>query len=282
MTFAARETSRLNGRPFHLYTFRYGGDAGGVRRYTNLATEFVHGLDDNGKPAVYLPLPIQHGEVVSSGTLDKTALDVRLPESGDIPDLYRDETPSSVVSLIIRQGHAGDADFKVHWAGKVIGTSYEDDEMVLTCEPISSSMRRSGLTRDYQYTCPLVLYGSRCRASRAAATSSHVIVAVDGAVVTLPAGWATEEARRHYVGGVFEWSAGANGKSRRTVISAGETMLVLSAAGRGLVAGIPVDLVKSCDKTMETCRGVHQNILNYGGQHEIPLVNPIGITNNYY
>lgn len=282
MTFDARETSRLNGRPFHLYAITYGPEAKSARYYTNLATEFVHGVDDDGDPIIYRPLPIEHGEVVSSGNLDKTTLDVRLPESGPIPDLYRDEIPSSVVSLIIRQGHSGDSDFKVHWAGTVVGTAYEDDVMILTCEPISASMRRSGLTRDYQYTCPLVLYGKRCRASRAAATTLHSIVGVDGAVITLPADWTTEARRRHFVGGIIEWSVGGGRKSRRAIISAGATTLTLSAAASGLVAGGQASLTLSCDKTMDTCRGVHANILNYGGQHEIPLVNPIGITNNYY
>ena len=276
MTFAARETHRLNGRPFHLYTFTYGPEATSVRHYTNLATEFVYGGE------TFYPLRIEHGEVVSSGTLDKTGLEIRLPESGPIPDLYRDEMPSSVVSLIIRQGHVGDGDFKVHWAGKVVGTSYEDELMVLSCEPISSSMRRSGLTRDYQYTCPLVLYGKQCRASRAAGTSSHTVVAVDGGVITLAANWTTEERRRHYLGGVFEWAAAGGRVNRRSIISASATELTLSAAASGLLAGATVSLVLSCDKTMSTCRTVHSNILNYGGQPEIPLVNPIGITNNYY
>lgn len=275
MTFAARETHRLNGRPFHLYTFTYGPESTSVRRYTNLATEFVYGGE------TFYPLRIEHGEVVSSGNLDKTALDIRLPESGPIPDLYRDETPSAVVGLVIRQGHVGDADLKVHWAGKVVGTSYEDELMILTCEPISSSMRRSGLTLDYQYTCPLVLYGNQCRASRAAGTSSHTVVAVDGGVITLAAGWTTEAMRRHYLGGIFEWVV-AGRVHRRTIISAGDTVMTLSAPTNGLLAGATVSLVLSCDKTMATCRTVHNNILNYGGQPQIPLVNPVGITNNYY
>lgn len=282
MTFAARENSRLNGRPFHLYAFTYGPEQTSVVYYTNLATEFTHGTDNLGNPIVYQPLPISHGEVVSSGNMDRTTLDVMIPESGIIPDLYRDETPASVVGLVIRQGHVGDSDMKIHWAGQVVGTSFTDGTMTLTCEPVSSSMRRSGLTRDWQITCPLVLYGSRCRANRTAATTSHVIVAVDGGVVTMPAGWADVDLRPHYLGGIFEWNMADGRKNRRAIVAVTETEIRLNAPAVGLSAGATVQVVLGCDKTMSTCQGVFDNILNYGGQPEIPLRNPVGITNNYY
>lgn len=279
MTFDARETSRLNGRPFHLYTFKVGSDF--EIRYTNLATPFSHGVDGEGLPIVYQPLPISHGEIVSSGNLDKSSLEVRLPESGNIPDLYRDEQPSDVVALIIRQGHVGDGDFKVCFAGRVLGASYEEADMVLECEPISSSLRRPGLTREYQYSCPLVLYGSRCRASRTAATSVVSVVSVDGPLVALPSTWAAANRKDKYIGGIAEWTATTGRRVRRTIINRDGDVLTLSTGG-DLATGDALTLVLGCGKTMDDCRQVHSNILNFGGQPAIPLVNPVGITNSYY
>lgn len=279
MTFAARETSRLNGRPFHLYTFKVGDSL--ELRFTNLATPFTHGLDQNGQPAIYNPLAISHGEIVASGNLDKTTMPVRLPESGAVPDLYRDEQPSDVVALIIRQGHAGDADFKVCFTGRVLGASYEEADMVLECEPISSSLRRPGLTREYQYTCPLVLYGDQCRASKVAATKTVNPTEVNGPQVTLPTNWAAADRKDKYVGGIAEWTDPSGRRARRGIIRRDGDVLTLSAAG-SLVTGMPLTLVLGCNKTMDDCRGVHANILNFGGQPAIPLVNPTGITNNYY
>lgn len=275
MSFNAYETSRADGRPFHLYTFSCGPTE--TWRFTNLTTPF------NFAGLTYEPLPITHGEVVSSGNLDKTALEIRLPESGAIPDLFRDENPSAVVSLIIRQGHVADDDFKVHWAGKVVGTSYEDDQMVLTGEPISTSLRRSGLTRDFQITCPLVLYGPDCRANRAAATVQRAVVAVDGPVLTFAPDWAAPEMKDHYVGGVAQWTTPAGRLVRRSIVRRdGDTHIVLSSDSGNLAPGTNVSLTLGCNKTQDTCRSVFSNILNYGGQPEIPLVNPVGITNNYY
>lgn len=279
MTFDARESSRLNGRPFHLYTFRVGTDR--EIYYTNLATEFVFGQDSQGQPITYLPLPIGHSEIVASGNLDKTTLSVRLPESGEIPDLYRDEQPSDVVALIIRQGHVADSDFKVCFTGRVLGISYEESDMVLECEPISSSLRRPGLTREYQYGCPLVLFGEQCRASKAAATMTVNPTAVDGPLVTLPANWAAADRKEKYVGGIAEWTDPAGRRARRGIVRLDGDVLTLSSAGT-LAVGMTLSLTLGCNKTMDDCRDLHNNILNFGGQPAIPFVNPTGITNNYY
>ena len=218
---------------------------------------------------------------MSSGSLDKTVMDVRLPESGELPMLYRDHEPSGIVGLIIRQGHASDNDFKVCFTGRVLGVSYEEADMVLQCEPISSSLRRPGLTREYQYACPLVLYGPQCRASRTNATRTSTASVVNGALVTLPGNWAAADLKDKFLGGIAEWTDSDGQIARRSIIRRDGDTLTLSSAGP-LLPGMAIKLVLGCGKTMDDCRGVHNNILNYGGQPEIPLVNPIGITNNFY
>lgn len=282
MSFAGRESSRIAGHPIHLYSIRFGPEINSVRRYTNIAAGFSFGGDE------YEPLPIKHGEIVSSGGLDKSTLKVTMPESCDIANLYNAEPPSSVVTMVIRQGHLADSDFKVCWSGKVGGASFEGSEIVLDCEPISSSLRRSGLTRDYQYACPLVLYGPECRANKAAASSNHVITAVDGPLLTLPANWATEGRKDKFVAGMAEWTNTAGRLERRQIIRrTGATSVLLSSSG-DLHAGMTITLVLGCNHQHGMndadgdCSNLHENVLNFGGQPEIPLTNPIGIVNNYY
>lgn len=276
MSFDARESSRLDGRPFFLYMIRFGSEPTAVRHYTNLATEYAYG------GTVYQSLPIGHGEVQSSGNLDKTTLPITVPGQGDIPDVYKLGVPSHPVSVLIRQGHVGDDDFPVHFSGKVIAVAYDGSDMTLECEPISASMRRNGFTREYQYMCPLVLYGSQCRASRAAATVSRSPTTVSGAQVTLPANWAPDDRKNKYIGGIAEWTVAGGRVERRSIVRRNGDVLTLSNEARGLLAGGTVSLVLGCDHTMDDCRQVHNNILNFGGQPEIPLTNPVGITNNYY
>lgn len=283
MTFGAREQSRIAGHPIHLYEFRFGPEVGSVRRYTNIAAGFDFAAQS------YAPLPIEHSEIVASGSLDKTTLQIRMPEVGDIPALYNGEPPSSVVTLIIRQGHLADGDFKVCWSGRVTGVGFEGKELVMDCEPISASLRRPGLTRDYQHGCSLVLYGPRCRASKAAASSNHVLTAVNGPILTLPSTWAVEGRKDKYVGGIAEWTNPAGRIERRSIVRrTGATQVTLSSGSEGLLAGATVTLVLGCNHQHGMtdpdgdCLNLHANILNFGGQWEIPLKNPIGIVNNYY
>lgn len=283
MTFGARETSRLNGRPFHLYTIRFGPEVKSAFYYTNLTTEFTHGVDGDGDPIVYSPLPISHGEIVASGNLDRSNMPIRIPDQGDVPDLFREGAPSSVVSITIRQAHHGDGDVKVAWVGKTVGHSYEGVEMVLECESVAASMRRAGLTRKYQLMCPLVLYGAQCRANKAAATITREIVSANGAIVTLAPDWEADARKDKYVGGVAAWTAASGRAERRRIIRRPDaTTLILDSPAASLVGGVSLSLTLGCDHTMTDCQDLHDNIQNYGGQPAIPLTNPIGITNNYY
>lgn len=276
MTFDARERSRATGHPINLYDIRYGPESGSIKYYTNLATAFTF----NSK--TYEPLAIRHSDVVSSGNLDKTTLDLEVPESSFLADLYGAEPPSSVVSVIIRQGHVDDLDFKVCWAGRVLGATYRETLLVLECEPISSSLRRTGLTRNYQYACPLVLYGSQCRASKAAATTVVTITSIDGPLVTLPAGWAAENLRDKFVGGIAQWTRADGRVERRGIVKRNLDVLTLSNLATDLAAGKSLTLILGCNHLQSDCANVHNNILNFGGQPAIPLKNPVGITNNFY
>jgi hypothetical protein len=279
MSFNDRETSRAAGLPINLYDIRYGPEDTSIRYYTNLATELVIG---SGESAItYLPLPIKHSDIVSTGGLDKTSVELELPESCDIAALYSSAPPSTVVSVIIRQGHAEDLDFKVCWAGKVLGGSFREAVLVLDCEPISSSLRRTGLTRTYQYACPLVLYGTRCGASKAAATSAATVGSVSGPLVTLSGDWAPSGLRDKFIGGMAEWEDASGRVTRRGIVNRAGNVLTLSSEIPAMEASDTLSIVLGCSHLQEDCAEVHDNILNFGGQPAIPLKNPTGITNSY-
>ena len=276
MTFPSRETSPNNGRPFHLYRFKFGPGANDVVYYTNVAMPYE--FDE----MLFEPLAITHGDIVSAGNLDKSALSVTLPDETEIAALYGGQPPSYVVTLTIWQGHVADDDFRVCWAGRVMGATFDDAIVELECEPIVSSLRRPGLSRDYQYACPLVLYGSRCRADREAATRVTQVAAVNGPWVTLAATWAPAGLKEKHVGGYAEWTNDAGRTERRAIIDVVGDIVQVSSFPEGLNAGDPFTVVLGCSHLMDDCRSVHNNILNFGGQPEIPLKNPVGITNNYY
>lgn len=278
MTFSSREGSRSSGQPFHLYHFKIGSADADVLRFTNAgqATTFSDDL--------YTPLAISHGDVVSAGNLDKASLTITVPDTGALADLYKDQPPSYVVTLIVYQGHLGDADIKVCWAGRVLNSSFRDEErqLDLECEPIVGSLRRTGLSRDYQYACPLALYGPKCRANKAAATFVGAVTSVNGPFVTLPGTWAPTGKKDKFVGGMAEWLNAGGRTERRAIIGRVGDVVQLSSFPTDLAGGTSISLILGCSHTMDDCRDVHNNILNFGGQPQIPLKNPVGITNNYY
>lgn len=274
MTFETLEESRCLGQPVDLYYFRYGTTASAYYAYTDAEEPVTF------DGVIYEPKPIQRGAINSSGTLDKAALQVDLPTSCDVAELFRIYPPGRSVTLIIRQGHLGDtdSDFKVIWSGRILSSSREDSVDSLTCEPLSTAFRRSGLRRCYQYSCPHALYGTQCKASRLAGTSVATVYATTGASVTLDSGWNGSHAVEKYIGGMIEWETAA-GKEVRTILrlTGGGNVLNLSGSTRGLTGGTEVSVILGCEHNMMDCETLHNNIQNYGGQPWIPLSSPIKI-----
>ena len=130
-----------------------------------------------------------------SGTLDKAAMEVRMTLNVPLAEHFRVYPPTQTVNLTIFQGHLSDTatQFLVAWTGRVISSKRTDNELIITCEPISTSMKRVGLRRHYQYSCMHVLYGSWCKANKAAASRTVSVASVAGTTITLPGGWDTDE-----------------------------------------------------------------------------------------
>ncbi|PZQ95189.1 MAG: hypothetical protein DI533_20270 [Cereibacter sphaeroides] len=283
MTFAAHEESRFRGEPVDLYLFRYGSAANAFFAYTDAERAItVGGIQ-------YEPTTIKRGNFQSSGTLDKQTLTVNTPINTGISNLFRVYPPGQVVSLVIRQGHANDDDnqFLVIWSGRVLSCERDGSEAALSCESSATSMKRSMLRRNYQLSCPHVLYGPECRANKLAATSQHQIISLTGTRVTLQDGWSGSTPPAKYVGGMIEWSVGGN-KEQRTILNVyDDKTLSLAGPTTGLIAGQQIDVIKGCNhfwtfnsdgttnEAQTDCISVHNNANNYGGDPWIPTENPI-------
>ena len=292
MTFATRELSRTKGQPASLFLFRYGAAIDEFYAYTNAEYEKTHLTID------YQPVPISYGAIEASGSLDKKTLEVRTAITNEVAELFRVSPPSYPVTLVIRRGHLNDPtnEFLVEWSGRVLSCSREGSEAIFACEPISTAMRRTGLRRHWQYSCPHVLYGPQCNANKAAATTNVVLVTVGAAEIILNDGWETPTRAAKAHGGIVEWT-GPNGTIRRTIIAVEEDLVTLRLNGptTGLQSGDTVAVSLGCNHRFELnpnvpgqfidtdCITIHDNILNFGGQPWIPSDNPIGTsTNKYY
>lgn len=269
-SFGVPEESVHDGRPITLYKFTFGELPEDEYRYTDADT--VHTLDD--KP--YMPVAISRGDITSTGTLDRTAMEIRMQRDTEIAEIFRIYPPSYTVSLVIYQGHEGDPDnqFLAAWSGRVLGCSWELSENVFTCEPVSTSLRRSGLRRNYQRNCPHALYGPQCRAPRVPFDTTCSAIYVRNTITVASVGPDSTLFTR----GTVEWLTTTGRREVMGILGiTADGHLQLVGTPATLEVGMQIRLFKGCDHTMADhgCM-MHNNILNYGGQPWIPLKNPIG------
>lgn len=289
MSYSNYESSRAKGEVITLYHFFY------VNEEEFFYTDGEESVSFTSPDRTYRPIPIQHGAITSSGTLDKANLEIRMPRNAPLADVLRLYPPSDVVNVIIRQMHRTDPDSEalVVWTGRVLSSTWDGNEARLSCEPISTALRRNGLRRNYQIGCPYVLYGAQCAANRANATTPPLTISgASGSSIYLPqgwmpSGWATAgKTVDKFIGGVAQWQyEGPAGTVvvKRTILKITSNSTVIVAGNLpSLIQGSQITLTLGCNHQMTDCQNLHANVPNYGGQPYIPVKNPFGFTNNYY
>lgn len=288
MAFDTFETSAESGEPVQLFLFRYGSDPSEYYAYTDAT---LAKPDDVLTVATidYVPRPIERDAISSNGTLDKSALKITTDIGSEVAELFRVYPPSSVVTLVIAQGHVGDPDeeFLVTWAGRIVkGGREEGSQFVMTGEPVSTSLKRPGLRRHYQYGCMHQLYGPQCQADKPSKTVASTVAAITGTKVTLASGWEGAFAAAKFLGGMLEWPSPGGSTVSRTILRITGDELTLSGIPLDLAVSDSVDVVLGCNHKAFApdgdCQPLHDNIVNYGGCLWIPTRNPIGVFNNYY
>ncbi|MDX0622898.1 hypothetical protein GOD54_23650 [Sinorhizobium medicae] len=276
MSFSLFETSRSKGAPVELYRFRYGVFETDAFCYTNAEKPIVH------MNLTYMPISLKRGKIISSTENgSKTPLELFLPASAGICDLFRVTAPPGQIALTIFQGHSRDPDgeFLAIWVGRVTACTRQPDtnDAKLMCESAKSQLRRIALRRHYQYMCPHVLYGDQCRASETAATTVGQIGTVNGRLITMATLYANPD---RYVGGMLKWTDANQVTRARTIIAVavvnGVTRFTISGVDDDLVDGMTVNCIRGCSHTVDGCL-THNNILNFGGQPFIPTKNPLGV-----
>lgn len=276
MTYGAIEESRKLGAPAELYLFRYGSDPAAVYAYTDVEDPVTH------DGITYMPLTIKRGSVVASGSLDKSRMAVMVPTDSGVAELFRVYPPGTVVTLTIRGGHLSDPDseYPVIWVGRVLQCARgkgEQTEAELTCEPANTSLRRTGLRRNYQIGCPLVLYGTgigNCNADIVVATVPATVAALATASATLDPGWNGAFDPQKFIGGMLVWTT-PDRTERRTILSVDADTVKLTGPTSGLSVSDSVSVILGCNHQSDDCEFLHNNIVSYGGQLFIPLKSPI-------
>lgn len=281
--FGLFESSRSLGQPVYTYLIRYGSGANDVLAFCDCEEDLtIAGV-------TYQFAQVQHDDIVASGTLDKSSIELRTPRTNPLVEVFRSAPPDSVVTLQISMGHVDDPDldFKRIWTGRILDFGYVDNEAKFTCEPVGTSLRRTGLRRPYSIGCPHRLFGPQCKASKPAATVSATVSSINANVVTLNAGWFASLPPGKFTTGTLEWAKASGSRVVRTILSIGSSSgpnqdLALAGDPNALTEGMVVDVVLGCNHQESDCRDLHHNIQNFGGCSKTPTANPIGVRNNFY
>jgi len=266
MAFEGIEESAYHGQPITLYQFTFGTLPEDRFCYTDAEIVIAWQQD------IYKPVPISRGEIESNGSLDNTAMDVNMALGHEISEIFRQWPPSYVMSLLVWQGHGNDVDgqFKVIWAGKVINCTWKEVEVTFTCEPVSTSLKRPGLRRNYQRMCPHALYGPQCRAPKIASDQTVTAVYRGSNVIDI-----SNVAGPEYINGQAEYVTDQGRRMILTIVALNGVSMKFNGTPLGLAPGAPIKLYRGCDHTLgEMGCGLHANWPNFGGQPWIPLKNP--------
>lgn len=260
MSYASLEASTHAGKPVELYRFALGTS---VWRYTSAQSAITHGGES------YSPAPIRRSEIEQTQEFGRAMLTIEAALTLGVAETFIATPPDGVLSLTVFRGHLGDVDNEIitWWKGRVVTVVFGNSSATLRCEPIFTTLKRSGRRANYQLNCRHPLYHSGCKVNAADFKSTGFVESVVGLEVTsavflsMPSGW--------FVGGRFS-AAGA----QRLIIASSGNAITLSAPIPSLVAGAAFEAYPGCDHTLATCSAKFNNHLNFGGFPYIPVKNP--------
>ncbi len=263
MTYAAIETSVQSGRPVELYEFLNGATA---YRYTSADGDVSYGGN------TYSAVPIARGAIEATSETVRLALEITCARDIPIVDLFSVYPPEEMVLITLRRLHAGDGEAVVIWMGRILNVTINNASAGIHCESVYTSLKRTGLRRLYQKSCPHVVYGTGCGLIRDTYKSTKAVSTVSGTTITVGS---IGVADGYYAGGCLEWTS-SGVIHRRAIHSQTGGALVIGFPIQGIAASASVDLYPGCDHTLATCNSKFANAPNYGGMPFFPDKNPFG------
>lgn len=154
------------------------------------------------------------------------------------------------------------------WRGRFMSPKPKYNGIELIFESQISVIRRQGLRRQVQTSCPYVVYGNGCRVNPASFAVSGTASAISGAVVTVSAAALSQNGT--YSGGMLQEPSGI----KRYITKHAGSALTLSSTSPTLAVSDTVIIYPGCDQSLATCNSRFSNHLNYGGAPYRPSVNP--------
>lgn len=226
--------------------------------------------------ATYTYANIKRGKLGETQDLTRNTLDLTVPDTLPLLDLYRGAPTLDVINVTMYRQRKSDGTTAQAWSGVIGSVSFgAGGAATVHCLPPMASLRGTGLKRCWQRACPLVVYSAglgQCNANQAAMRVNGTLTTVTGATVKAAA-FATRP-DQWFANGWIEWTVGLATERRFVTSHIGDTLTLLTPALADV--GTVVAAYPGCDQTLATCDSKFGNAVNYGGQPWIPQKNPFG------
>ena len=236
-------------------------------RYTSAESDVVIGGE------TFTPLTISHSAItVGSHDDDNQELEITVPRDVDIVQdyLYTIAPPRLLLEILrYHEGTDPGTDYIVLWKGYVtLYTATGHEAKLRVPSTFSLCLRGEVPNIWYQTPCNHVLFDARCSLVRTDFRTTTQIAAADGLEITVD----NDGAVNHYLAGgeIVNTDTG----ERRIIIDNVDNVITIAYPFRNPSVDDNVELCVGCDHTLETCRDVFSNSINFGGFPYVPLRNP--------
>lgn len=279
MSFDSLEISTQDGRPAALYRLDWGATSW---FYTSADRKIERQEEVNGvmQTVAYQPRAIKDSGMVQ-GSSSQNDFTVDGPSDLEIVRLFRGTPPSETIWLTVRRCHNADgSEAPIYWTGTVQNLKRPSPaKCQIIGQPLSASLKRTGLRLCWTRECPHFLYDGGCKVDPEDYRSDGLVVAISSTSIRV----ALEEPQDSgwFRGGFAAWEASEQGTIERRFIEndgldteAGETTISIFGLVDFLAVGDAIALYPGCARTPVVCDGKFNNIDNYGGFDKMPGQSP--------
>lgn len=259
MAYATTETSLNSGQPIECYGFTSND---GNWYYTNNADP----VSPDGLSMTFEPMPISRSSVSQTQEMGRANLELEMPITAGLVMKYAARAPHAICSVTVYRWHRDSGDNAITiWMGRIISVQMADAVATVICEPVFTSLRRTGLPRRYQTSCPHALYGDQCGVNAASYAVAGTVTAISGKEITVTE--ASGYADNYFSGGRI--TSGTD-----TFFIVGHTGTTVVLASDAATVASSITLYPGCNHSIGTCSSKFSNALNFGGQPHFTKKNP--------
>lgn len=152
--------------------------------------------------------------------------------------------------------------------GRLGEVRMQKDTFIAELRGITQSLQQS-FGQLYSPSCRAILGDAKCQVSLASFTFAATVTSVTSTLI-FSASALSQEAG-YFTEGFIEWTSGNNNGLKKEVKEFANIQIVLAEPMPYLIQpGDTFNAIAGCDKTLNTCKGKFNNVVNFRGEPHVP------------